>query len=118
MMESYILKIYKNPKKEIEKLNIENLNYLREYFKTEFICQKKNLNQSSLICIKDRKMISIIYKSMNLEMKRRILRIWNFIYYINSIYLRSILSIKYNFYIVILTKLFWLILFIYFAILN
>lgn len=70
-MEDKITKIYSNHKNEIQSLSMENLSYLHNYFRHEFNYSKSLLNQSSLECIKDRKKISIIYKSLNSEIKKR-----------------------------------------------
>ena len=76
-MENTISKLYKNPNIEIKQLSSKNLFYLHNYFKHEFLFQQRYLHQSSIECIQDRKKISIIYKILNSEIKKRTLKILN-----------------------------------------
>ena len=72
-MEEKITRIYTNHENEIKTLSTENLSYIHSYFRHEYLFQKRFFNQSSLECIKDRKKISVIYKSLNSEIKKRFL---------------------------------------------
>jgi hypothetical protein len=70
-VEEKITRLYTNHENEIRALSMENLSYFHNYFKHEYMFQKHFVNQSSLECIKDRKKISLIYKSLNSEIKKR-----------------------------------------------
>ncbi|APJ03592.1 hypothetical protein [Silvanigrella aquatica] len=72
-MEYKISELYSNHENEIKQLSLENLSYLHNYFKHEFLFQQRFVHQSSLECIQDRKKISTIYKRLNLEIKKRYL---------------------------------------------
>ena len=70
-MEEKITKLYTNHEHEIKSLSLENLSYIHNYFKHEYMYQKRFFNQTSIECISDRKKISVIYKRLNSELKKR-----------------------------------------------
>lgn len=72
-MEDIIYRIYSEYEKVIKNLSFENLAYFHKYFGAEYFFQKHHSNQSSLNCIKDKKKISKIYKSIDSELKKRML---------------------------------------------